>query len=227
MDEQAAPLGEGAAQLPLAPAPGLGAVRAAGQEPALPPPRSLQAVIGALLFGAKEPLSVEALRATLRQVAEGAEPGSPAAEYAAISARQIRSYLEDIASSLRHSDLGLRLCEEGGRFSLRTIPEAAPWLRTLLRVQPPQRLSRAALETLAIIAYRQPISRAEIESVRGVSVDHTVRALLELSLIRAVGRSELPGRPFLYGTTESFLEHFGLASLADLTAAEATPPPKP
>lgn len=227
MDEQAAPLGEGAAQLPLASAPGLGAVRAAAQEPALPPPRSLQAVIGALLFGAKEPLSVEALRATLRQVAEGAEPGSAAAEYAAISARQIRSYLEDIASSLRHSDLGLRLCEEGGRFSLRTIPEAAPWLRTLLRVQPPQRLSRAALETLAIIAYRQPISRAEIESVRGVSVDHTVRALLELSLIRTVGRSELPGRPFLYGTTESFLEHFGLASLADLTAAEATPPPKP
>ncbi|MCI6590210.1 MAG: SMC-Scp complex subunit ScpB [Lentisphaeraceae bacterium] len=187
-----------------------------GDEGALPPPKSLQAVIGALLFGAKAPLTVAELRATLQQVGEQAEPGTPAAEYAAISPRQIRSYLEDIASALTHSDLGLRLCEEDGRFSLRTIPEAAPWLRALLHTEAPQRLSRAALETLAIIAYRQPISRAEIESVRGVSVDHTVRALLELSLVRTVGRSELPGRPFLYGTTATFLEHFGLASLEDL-----------
>lgn len=185
-------------------------------EARLPQPKSLQSVIGALLFGAREPLALEEIKRTLQAVGAEAEPGTPAAEYAAISMYQLRSYLEDIASHLNHSDLGLRLCEENGRFSLRTVPEAAPWLRMLLNVEPPQRLSRPALETLAIVAYRQPISRAEIESVRGVSVDHTLRALQELNLVRTVGRSELPGRPFLYGTTSTFLEHFGLRSLKAL-----------
>ena len=169
----------------------------------IPPPDSLQSVIGALLFAAKEPLTPEDLRKALQSAAQGTDPASPAAAFAKANLAQIKTYLADIAATLARSDVGLRLCEEGGRFSY----------------APPQRLSRAALETLAVIAYRQPISRAEIESVRGVSVDHTIRALLELDLIRAVGRSELPGRPFLYGTTASFLEHFGLRSLKDLDPA--------
>lgn len=185
-------------------------------DPALPDPKSLQSVIGALLFSATEPLTPDELHAALQVVGKNAPEGSPAAQFTTISVREIRIYLEDISSTLRHTDLGLRLCEEDGRFSLRTIPAAAPWVRALLKTETPQRLSRAALETLAIIAYRQPISRAEIESVRGVSADHTLRALLELSLVRTVGRSELPGRPFLYGTTSTFLQHFGLKSLADL-----------
>lgn len=191
-------------------------------DPAPPPPDSLQAVIGAMLFAAEEPLTPEALRKALQAAAQGAEPGTPAADFAGASLAQIRGYLADIAATLAHNDLGLRLCEEGGRISFRTVPAAGPWVRALVKAAPPQRLSRAALETLAVIAYRQPISRAEIESVRGVSVDHTVRALLELDLIRAVGRSELPGRPFLYGTTASFLERFGLRSLKDLGPAPET-----
>lgn len=183
-------------------------------EPTLPDPNSLQSVIGALLFASERPLSVDELRTALRQ--------GPNGDFAQATPRQIRGYLEDIAATLARSDLGLRLCEEDGRFSLRTVAEAAPWVRALTKAAPPQRLSRAGLETLAIIAYRQPISRAEIESVRGVSADHTVRALLELNLIRTVGRSELPGRPFLYGTTSTFLEHFGLRSLDELRAESET-----
>ena len=185
-------------------------------EESLPAPKSLQSVIGALLFGAEEALSPEDLKRILQAVGQEAEEGTPSATFATVSVRQIRSYLEDIASTLNYSDLGLRLCEEDGRFSIRTIPAAAPWLRMLLRAPAPHRLSRSGLETLAIVAYRQPISRAEIESVRGVSVDHTLRALQELNLIRTVGRSELPGRPFLYGTTATFLERFGLKNLKDL-----------
>lgn len=181
-------------------------------DPSLPDPNSLQSVIGALLFASDRPLSVDDLRATLRQ--------GPLEAFAQTSPRQIQGYLADIAATLARSDLGLRLCEEDGRFSLRTVPEAAPWVRALTKAAPPQRLSRAGLETLAIIAYRQPISRAEIESVRGVSADHTIRALMELNLIRTVGRSELPGRPFLYGTTTTFLEHFGLRSLEELIASD-------
>lgn len=185
----------------------------------IPPPDSLQSVIGALLFAAKEPLAPEDLKKALQSAAQGADPASPAAAFAKATLAQIKTYLADIAATLARSDVGLRLCEEGERFSYRTVPAAGPWVRALVKAAPPQRLSRATLETLAVIAYRQPISRAEIESVRGVSVDHTIRALLELDLIRAVGRSELPGRPFLYGTTASFLEHFGLRSLKDLDPA--------
>ncbi len=189
----------------------------------LPSPKSLQSVIGALLFGADQPMTVEDLKKALQAVGATAEPETPAALFAQASIREIRAYLEDIAATLSHSDLGIRLCEEDGRFSLRTIPQAGPWLRALLKTEAPQKLSRAGLETLAIIAYRQPISRAEIEAVRGVSADHTVRALLELSLIRTVGRSELPGRPFLYGTTSTFLEHFGLKDIKELQDAAQLP----
>lgn len=185
-------------------------------EISLPTPKSLQSVIGAMLFSADHPMTPEELRAALQQRGTNAEAGTPEATFAEATLRDIRAYLEDIGATLSHADLGIRLCEEDGRFSLRTLPAAAPWVRTLLKNDTPQRLSRAALETLAIIAYRQPVSKAEIEAVRGVSTDHTVRALLELNLIRTVGRSELPGRPFLYGTTTTFLEHFGLKNIKDL-----------
>jgi segregation and condensation protein B len=90
----------------------------------------------------------------------------------------------------------------------------------MLDVGKPTKLSRPALETLAIIAYRQPISRAEMEGVRGVTVDHVLRMLMEMQLIKIVGRSELPGRPMLYGTTQLFLEHFGLKDIKQLPGIE-------
>jgi segregation and condensation protein B len=102
-----------------------------------------------------------------------------------------------------------------------TQPEFAPWLKALVGVKArPSRLSQPALETLAIISYRQPMTRAEIEQIRGVSVDGTMQTLLERGLVESVGRAEVVGRPTLYGTTTLFLEYFGLRSLEDLPAAD-------
>ena len=95
-------------------------------------------------------------------------------------------------------------------------------MRALLKLDRPNRLSRASLETLAIVAYRQPITKSEVEQIRGVAVDTIMKTLVDLQLVRLVGRSELPGHPFLYGTTPLFLEHFGLASLSELNAIDPT-----
>lgn len=187
---------------------------------AVPPPKSLQSVIGAMLFAAERPLTVAELRDALKQTAEGTEKNTEAAMFAEVTPTRLRDLIDDIGDTLTRLDLGIALCEENGAYSLRTQPGTGAWVRAAVKAPPPQRLSRPALETLAIIAYRQPISRAEIESVRGVSAEHVLRALTELSLIRTIGRSELPGRPFLYGTTATFLEHFGLRSLDTLTRPE-------
>ncbi|HMP84064.1 MAG TPA: SMC-Scp complex subunit ScpB, partial [Verrucomicrobiota bacterium] len=102
-----------------------------------------------------------------------------------------------------------------------TQPEFAPWLKALVGVKAkPARLSAPALETLAIIAYRQPVTRAEVEQIRGVSVDGVMQTLLERGLVEAVGRADVVGRPTTYGTTVLFLEYFGLAGLEDLPAAD-------
>jgi segregation and condensation protein B len=136
--------------------------------------------------------------------------------------RDIRDALEDIARDLDRLDLGLELREVGGGFRFQTQPGCGRWVRALLKRDRPSRLSRSALETLAIIAYRQPIAKSELEGIRGVTVDHIVKALMEMHLVRIIGRSDLPGRPFLYGTTPSFLDHFGLKSLDELNELDPT-----
>ena len=114
-----------------------------------------------------------------------------------------------------------RLVCVAGSWQFVTQPEFAPWLRTFLGVKPrPVRLSQPALETLAIIAYRQPITRTEIEQIRGVAVDGVIATLRERQLIAEVGRAELVGRPMQYGTTAAFLEYFGLGRIEDLPAAD-------
>jgi segregation and condensation protein B len=110
---------------------------------------------------------------------------------------------------------GFRIEDVGGGLQLRTVPENAPYLRRLLSARP-QRLTRAALETLAIIAYRQPVTKPEVEAIRGVDVGATLKALLERDMIRIIGKKEEVGRPILYGTTKKFLELFGLKSLTAL-----------
>jgi segregation and condensation protein B len=120
--------------------------------------------------------------------------------------------------------------EVAGGYQLRTRPEYASYLRLLHRERP-LRLSRAALETLAVVAYRQPVTRAEIEAVRGVEVDAVIRSLLDRQLVRIAGHREVPGRPMLYATTKRFLEVFGLGRLDDLPTLremeELLPPPVP
>jgi segregation and condensation protein B len=129
--------------------------------------------------------------------------------------KAVVSALKALTERYEREGRGLRVVHVGGGWQLRSAPEHGPWVRRLLGGRPP-RLSRPMLETLAIIAYRQPCTRAEIEAIRGVDADAVVSTLLERRLIRIQGRKEAPGRPLLYGTTRDFLEVFGLPDLAAL-----------
>ena len=142
--------------------------------------------------------------------------------YRTCTSREIEQAIHGLEKELERSGCGFRLVCAGGAYRLQTTPTCGRYVRALLHLDKPNRLSRAALETLAIIAYRQPITKAEIEQIRGVAVDTIVKTLVDLQLVRLVGRSELPGHPFLYGTTALFLEHFGLASLGELNAIDPT-----
>jgi segregation and condensation protein B len=157
------------------------------------------AILEALLFVAEEPLPLPKLQEILGDAAPADTEAS----------------LQDLAVRLETDGRGLMVQEVAGGFRLATRPEVHAWVQQLQQVKP-ARLSRAALETLAIIAYRQPITRAEIEAIRGVAVDGVVRTLLERELVRMMGRKAEAGRPMLYGTSQQFLEHFGLRELGDL-----------
>ncbi|HET8563959.1 MAG TPA: SMC-Scp complex subunit ScpB [Candidatus Binatia bacterium] len=165
----------------------------------------LKSVLESLLFVAEGPLTIQ----RLAEVLEG------------IDKRQIGLVLAELQSEFEAKERGLRLVEVAGGFQLRTPRENADWVKKLLGGRPP-RMSRATLETLAIIAYKQPITRAEIEAIRGVDVDGVVTTLLERGLIRAVARKDVPGRPFLYGTTPEFLEIFNLKDLTQLPTLKDT-----
>lgn len=163
-----------------------------------PDPTELERRVEALLFAAAGPLSLADIAARLP---EGADADS------AVRALQAR-----------YADRGVVLDEVAGRFRFRTAEDLS-FLMTDQREEP-RRLSKAALETLSIIAYHQPCTRAEVESVRGVSMSRgTLDLLLEMGFVRLRGRRRTPGRPVTYGTTDHFLEHFGLASLIDLPGA--------
>ncbi|MFC1462553.1 SMC-Scp complex subunit ScpB [Verrucomicrobiota bacterium] len=178
----------------------------------------LKQVLGAMIFGANCPLSVKEMRKCLKEVAE--DGGAEARAFAKTTEGDIRQALSELDGDLRAKRHGFYLVEVAGGFRFQTDSSCGQWLKHLLNIGRPNRLSRPALETLAIVAYRQPVTRSEIETVRGVAADHVVRSLLEMQLIRIVGRSELPGRPFLYGTTHLFLDHFGLKDLDELRQME-------
>lgn len=175
---------------------------------------SLKRVIGAIVFAARQPLTSGAIRKVLQEAAEVNR--EEAGGFGAIKESEIKSCLQQLQQEFEGNGGGVHLVEGADGFRYQSDPAAGPWVRHMLNVGKPSRMSRPALETLAIIAYRQPISRAELEGVRGVTVDHVIRMLMEMQLIRITGRSELPGRPMLYGTTDLFLEHFGLKDIKDL-----------
>ena len=193
------------------------------EETRIPLPRSLQEIVGALLFASEQPLTVNDLRICVRGVEpEEGDNAEVMGVYQSCTSREIEEALHGLEKELERSGLGFRLVCSAGAYRLQTSPSCGRYVRALLRLDRPSRLSRAALETLAIVAYRQPITKAEVEQIRGVAVDTIVKTLLDLGLVRLVGRSELPGHPFLYGTTQLFLEHFGLASLGDLNGIDPT-----
>ena len=178
----------------------------------------LKQIVGALLFVSKQPLSVADICRVLKQVAE--VWGGNTKDFAAATEEDIQGALDQLRADLAEKRLGVHVTEVANGFRFENDASCGPWLRHLLERGKPTRLSRPALETLAIIAYRQPILRSEIEAVRGVQVDQIIRNLLEMQLIKIVGRSELPGRPWQFGTTQKFLEHFGLKNLMDLPGIE-------
>lgn len=193
------------------------------REPRVPLPSSLQEIVGALLFASESPLTAGELRNTVRGVAPDEGDDAELMDvYKTCTSREIDQALHGLEKELERSGCGFRLVCSGGAYRLQTTPTCGRYVRALLKLDRPNRLSRASLETLAIVAYRQPITKAEIEQIRGVGVDTIMKSLVELQLVRLVGRSELPGHPFLYGTTPLFLEHFGLASLSELNALDPT-----
>lgn len=159
----------------------------------------IRSIIESLLFVADGPLSVQRLGEVLDGVARDL----------------IQSVLKDLQAELDQQNRGIRLVEVAGGFQLRTPKANADWVKKFLGGRP-ARMSKPTLETLAIIAYRQPITKAEIEAIRGVDVDGVIGTLLERNLIRAVARKDVPGRPFLYGTTPEFLQLFNLKDLSEL-----------
>ena len=159
----------------------------------------LRSIIESLLFVSEGPLTIQ----RLGEVMEGVEKDD------------IRATLDELQAELENARRGVRLVEVAGGYQLRTAKVNADWVKKFLGGRP-ARMGRATLETLAIIAYRQPITRAEIEAIRGVDVDGVINTLLDRSLIRAVARKDVPGRPFLYGTTPEFLQMFNLKDLTHL-----------
>jgi segregation and condensation protein B len=178
----------------------------------------LRSILGALVFGANRSLSLGEIRKCLAEVAE--EYGGDAAAFGRLKESEIAAAMEELAVETVKQRCGIVLREVAGGFRFESDASCGKWLRHLLDAGKPSRLSQPALETLAVIAYRQPVTKSTIEGIRGVTIDHVLKMLMEMQLVRIVGRSELPGRPFLYGTTQLFLEHFGLRGIDELEEIE-------
>jgi len=180
----------------------------------------LKFILESVLFSAQKPLSPAELRDVLADAAEHAEDNTPRA-FKKVKLDELNAALEQLAQEHAGAARSYRLVCVAGSWQFVSQPQYAPWLKALVgeKARPP-RLSQPALETLAIVAYRQPLTRAEIEHIRGVSVDGVMQTLLERGLVEQMGRAEVVGRPMTYGTTPLFLEYFGLRSLEDLPAAD-------
>jgi len=188
----------------------------------------LSRIVEALLFASQEPLSVtemgRAVRETAREAKEAAKESGEAADedkiaMESVTDEQVREALNELVAHYENDGRAFTVVERSSGWRLAAKSEFAEWCRALYPNKKPSRLSAPALETLAIIAYRQPITKSAIEAVRGVSVDAMMQQLLDRELVKIEGRAELPGRPLLYGTTDLFLDHFGIRQIDDLPNA--------
>ena len=162
--------------------------------------RELKAILEAVLFVSPEPLPVARLMSILGTVSKA----------------EVVQALGILTHDLDQDGRGIQLVQVAGGYRLVTKQEYGPWLKRMDKAKAAQKLSRSALESLAIIAYKQPLVRSEIEEIRGVETSGVLRTLCERKLVRIVGRKDVPGRPIMYGTTKFFLEHFGLQDLSQL-----------
>ena len=179
---------------------------------------NLTQVIEALLFAAQKPLTARELAAAIKGA--GGEDDLLPNEFAKVTEAQVAAALEQLKLEYVEQGRAFQLAEKAEGWQLVSDPAYAPWVRQLFPAVKPARLTPPSLETLAIVAYRQPITRADIEAVRGVAVDGVLQNLMERGLVKIGGRAEVPGRPLLYETTQFFLEHFGLRDLNELPNAE-------
>ena len=175
----------------------------------------LKEVIEALVFASQKPLSTKEIVSALRSALNDSDE-EPVRALAKLKEVEVAAFLEQLRFEYEQENRAFALVEQVSGWSLVTKPDYAVWVRQLYPESKPTRLSGPALETLAIIAYRQPVTRADIEAVRGVAVDGVMQSLLERGLVRIAGRADVPGRPLLYETTQTFMQHFGLRTLEEL-----------
>ena len=174
----------------------------------------IKQIIGSLLFASKEPLSISQIKKSINNT--GNILDGLYKQYSKVNDQQIKESIQLLENELASSTIGIELTKVAGGYRFQNNIFCGPFVRSLLEKNKTMKLSKPALETLAIIAYRQPCLRSEIENVRGVSVDAVIRKLIEMQLVKVLKRSELPGKPWLFGTTSRFLEHFGLNSIDEL-----------
>jgi segregation and condensation protein B len=177
---------------------------------------TLSRVIEALLFSAQKPLSIREIATAIK----GAEDELSPNDFSRVREAEAAAALEQLKIEYIEQQRAFQLIEKAEGWQLATDPQYAQWVRELFPAPKPARLSAPALETLAIIAYRQPITRADVEAVRGVNIDGVLQTLMERGLVKIAGRAEIPGRPLLYETTQFFLDHFGLRNLEELPNVE-------
>jgi segregation and condensation protein B len=174
----------------------------------------IKQIIGSLLFASKEPLSISQIKKAINDT--GNILDGLYKQYSKVNDQQIKESIQLLENELASSTTGIELTKVAGGYRFQNNIFCGPFVRSLLEKNKTMKLSKPALETLAIIAYRQPCLRSEIENVRGVSVDAVIRKLIEMQLVKVLKRSELPGKPWLFGTTSRFLEHFGLNTIDEL-----------
>ena len=179
---------------------------------------TLEKVIEALLFGAQKPLSITEIAVAIKSA--GAEDEFSPNEFARATESQVAAALEQLKIEYIEQQRAFQLVEKAEGWQLASDPLYARWVRQLFPAPKPARLTAPGLETLAIIAYRQPIMRADVEAVRGVTIEGVLQTLMERGLVKIAGRAEIPGRPLLYETTQLFLDHFGLRNLDELPNVE-------
>jgi len=178
-----------------------------GRETSFEP--TVESVVEAVLFASDEPISTARL-----------------AEIVGTNVRQLRKHIDDLNDKYKQHNNAFRIEQIAGGYQMRTLSAYSHWLKKLIRAREESSLSQPALETLAIIAYKQPVIRADIEAIRGVAAGEMIRNLMYKGLVKITGRAEVLGRPMLYGTTKKFLEVFGLNSLKDLPKAEELKKPE-
>lgn len=178
----------------------------------------LNKIIEAVMFSAERTLTIKELRQIFAEATDEENAGLTA-PFRNVREAAIAVALEELKVEYDTQQRAFQLVEIAGGWRLVSRSEYAPWLKKLLDEARPHRLSQPSLETLSIIALRQPLSRADIAAIRGVEVDGVIKTLLERDLITITGRSDVPGKPLLYGTTSKFLEHFGLRDLDDMPKA--------